>query len=76
MSMSKDLKDRFREMFELAPEARATLAGLLLESLEPQPDPGAEQSWLREAERRWAEIERGDIETIPWEVVRDRLFEG
>ena len=74
--MPEDLKDRFREVFDLSPEARATLAGLLLESLEPPPDPDVEQSWLQEAERRWAEIERGDVETIPWEEVRARLFQG
>ena len=74
--MPQDLKDRFREVFDLSPESRATLAGLLLESLEPPPDQDVEQSWLQEAERRWAEIERGDVETIPWEEVRARLFQG
>lgn len=74
--MPEDLKDRFREVFDLSPEARATLAGLLLESLEPPPDPDVEKSRLQEAERRWAEIERGDVETIPWEEVRARLFQG
>jgi len=47
--MPQDLKERFREVFDLSTEALATLAGLLLESLEPPPDPNVEQTWLREA---------------------------
>ena len=74
--MPNKLKDRFREVFDLSPEARATLAGLLIESLESAPEPDAEATWLQEAQRRWEEIERGETETIPWEDVRARLFGG
>lgn len=69
-----DLKDRFREVFELPEDARATLAGLLLESLEPSQDKDVEEAWLEVAERRWREIETGEVETIPWEEVREKLF--
>ena len=74
--MSRDLKEQFREVFDLPEEARATLAGLLLESLEPPPDPDVEQAWLAVAERRWREIEADEVETIPWEEVRAKLFRG
>ncbi|MFO1332909.1 MAG: addiction module protein [Rubrivivax sp.] len=30
-------------------------------------------SWLAEAERRLDAIERGEVQTIPWEVVRGEL---
>ena len=30
--------------------------------------------WLLESERRWNEIEAGDVQTIPWEVVREKLL--
>jgi len=33
-----------------------------------------EELWAVEAERRWLEIESGEVETIPWEEVRARLF--
>lgn len=72
----KDLREQFREVFEPREEPRATLAGLLLESLEPPPDPDVEEAWLLEAERRWKEIESGDVETVPWEEVREKLFRG
>jgi putative addiction module component (TIGR02574 family) len=72
--MSRDLRDQFRDVFDLPEADRATLAGLLIESLEPPPDPDVEELWATEAERRWLEIESGAAETIPWEEVRARLF--
>lgn len=72
--MHRDLKEVFREVFDLPDDDRAALAGLLLESLEPPPDPDAEDLWAAEAERRWNEIESGLAVTIPWEEVREKLF--
>jgi putative addiction module component (TIGR02574 family) len=73
--MARDLKDVFREAFELPESERATLAGLLIESLESPPeDSDVEELWAAEAERRWREIESGAVATIPWEEVRAKLF--
>lgn len=72
--MPRDLREMFREAFELSESDRATLAGLLIESLEPPPDPEVEELWAKEAERRWQEIESGAVQTIPWEEVRAKLF--
>ena len=72
--MARDLKQLFREAFELSESERATLAGLIIESLEPPPDPDVEEAWAEEAERRWNEIESGAVRTIPWEEVRAKLF--
>jgi putative addiction module component (TIGR02574 family) len=73
-SMSRDLQAMFRDALDLPEGDRATLAGLLIESLEPPPDPEVEELWSVEAERRWQEIESGAAQTIPWEEVRARLF--
>jgi len=72
--MARDLKDVFRQAFELPESDRAMLAGLLIESLEPPPDPDVEELLADEAERRWREIESGAVATIPWEEVRTKLF--
>jgi len=72
--MARDLREMFREAFALSESDRATLAGLLIESLEPPPDPEAEELWAAEEERRWREIESGAAETVPWEEVRSQLF--
>lgn len=72
--MARDLKTLFREAFELPEQERATLAGLLIESIEGAPDPDVEEAWAIEAERRWREIDSGQVETIPWEEVRAKLY--
>ena len=60
----------FKQAADLSEEDRATLAGLLIESLESEVDPDAEQAWAQEIERRIAELDSGAAETIPWETVR------
>lgn len=72
--MARDLRDVFREAFDLPENERATLAGLLIESLEPPPEADVEELWAEEAERRWREIEAGTAKTIPWDEVRAKLF--
>ena len=72
--MARDLRKMFREAFESCESDRATLAGLLIESLEPLPDPEVKELWAEETERRWHEIETGIVQTIPWEEVRAKLF--
>jgi Putative addiction module component len=42
-------------------------------------DPGdsadqVEQAWIEEAKSRLAEIERGNVKTVPWSEARDRIF--
>jgi putative addiction module component (TIGR02574 family) len=52
-----ELADRARA---LDPRDRATLVGLLLESLDEAPDPAAEAAWRAEIRRRIAAYERGE----------------
>ena len=73
--MPKDFKDIFRDAAELSERDRATLAGLLIESLESEPDPEVEAAWAAEIERRVAELDAGAVKTIPWEEVRQRLLD-
>lgn len=54
--MPKGLGQIFREASELSERDRATLAGLLIESLDPQDDSEVEAAWEREIERRVAEL--------------------
>jgi putative addiction module component (TIGR02574 family) len=71
--MSKDLIELFRDASELSEQDRATLAGLLIESLETEADSDVEEAWAAEIARRVAQLEAGDTKTIPWEEVRQRL---
>lgn len=52
----------------LSPEERAELAQAILSSLEPE-DPGVEQAWDEELERRVARIRSGDATGVPAEEV-------
>ncbi|MBN1152969.1 MAG: addiction module protein [Dehalococcoidia bacterium] len=73
--MPKTLNQIFREAADLPENDRATLAGLLIVSLESPPDPDIEAAWAAEIERRVAEVEAGTVKTIPWEEVRQRLLD-
>jgi putative addiction module component (TIGR02574 family) len=63
------------DALELSDEDRATLAGLLIKSLDPveASETEVEEAWLVEAERRWNEIERREVQTIPWDEVKAKL---
>jgi putative addiction module component (TIGR02574 family) len=72
--MSTHVTDLFAKASSLSEEERATLAGLLIESLESEVDPVVEEAWRKEIERRVAELDSGTAETVPWETVRAKLF--
>ena len=71
--MSRTFVEVWKEAVDLSEKDRADLAGLLIESLEGEPDPGVEAAWADEIGRRIAEIEAGTAKCIPWEEVRQRL---
>jgi putative addiction module component (TIGR02574 family) len=57
----------------LPPEARATLAEHLIESLETKDQQRIDALWAEEAGRRDREIENGVVAAIPGEEVMNRL---
>jgi putative addiction module component (TIGR02574 family) len=74
MSTTKhDVEELYERASTLAPEDRAELAGLLLESIEGEPDEGVEEAWAAEIERRMADYREGRVKTIPWSEVRAYL---
>lgn len=57
---------------KLSASERLDLAERLLASLgDDARCSGAESSWRAELERRCAEIDRGDVQLVPWETVLD-----
>jgi putative addiction module component (TIGR02574 family) len=71
--MSHSVRDLYEKAAELPPNERAELAGLLLDSLEDERSPIAEQAWAAEIERRMAEYRAGRIKTLSWQEVRAHL---
>jgi len=72
--MSRSVDELFLEATALSEGERAELAGLLLDSLEGEPDEGVEAAWAEEIEHRIRQIDSGEVATIPWEEVRAKLF--
>jgi putative addiction module component (TIGR02574 family) len=72
--MSTPVGDLFRQASELDEHDRATLAGLLLESLEYEVDEDVEAAWQAEIERRLAELDTNSVELVPWEEVKAKLM--
>ena len=72
--MSTHVTELFEKASTLSENERATLAGLLIESLESEFDPDVEEAWRVEIERRLAELDAGTVETVPWETVKARLL--
>jgi putative addiction module component (TIGR02574 family) len=66
----------YKQALDLDERDRATLAGLLIESLEEEPDNDLEAAWKAEVQRRIEEIDSGDVEMIPWEDVKARLWQS
>jgi len=77
--MSDELKQisRILELaLKLPPEARAALAGSLLERLDTTVDEDAGAAWEAEITRRIRELDSGAVRAIPRSEVRRRLSTG
>lgn len=73
--MASSASELFKQAMELEDEERASLVGLLLESLDTEVEEGVEAAWLVEAERRMAALDSGDAKLVPWEDIRNRLLQ-
>ncbi|HSG38738.1 MAG TPA: addiction module protein [Thermoanaerobaculia bacterium] len=60
--MARTLEDLEAAALELPEEGRARLARVLLLSLGDTKDNETDQAWIEEAERRYQEIRRGEVE--------------
>jgi len=76
--MARPLKEIEQELLHLPQAERARLAHRLIVSLDEDlpPDEGIEAAWIDEIKRRDAEIERGDVQTIPAEEAMRRVSEA
>lgn len=78
--MARNFVEIQRELSELSPEQRAKLALALVESLEPEDEGDIAEAWRVEAERRYEQFKRGEVQAIPGDEVfariRSRLRSG
>lgn len=74
--MSPLAKELLEQALTLDEAERATLAGALIESLHGPADPGVEEAWNQEIQRRVEELDAGVVQTTRWSEVKSRLFRG
>lgn len=72
--MASSLHKVLENAMSLDAKDRATLAGLLMESLEGEAEAGVEEAWLVEVERRVEALDSGAVHTLPWDEVKRRLL--
>jgi len=68
-----DQDDILRRAMELPVEARAALAGTLLQSLDRVVDPDAEAAWSAEITRRLAQLDDGSVRPLTMDEARKRI---
>jgi len=71
--MKENISDILKEALKLPPEARAALAGTLLDSLDETVDQGAESAWEAEVLLRLKEIDGGRLKLMPWSEARNKI---
>ena len=72
--MNAKARALLEDALRLSEPERAEIAGALLESIEPETDADVEQAWREEVRVRVATLDSGEVETVPWDQVRDHLF--
>jgi putative addiction module component (TIGR02574 family) len=71
--MKQNIAEILKEALKLPPEARAALAGTLLDSLDETVDRDAESAWEAEVIMRLKEIDKGKVKLVPWAEARARI---
>jgi putative addiction module component (TIGR02574 family) len=73
VNMKLDAAGILREALKLPPEARAAVAGSLLDSLEETVDEDVEAAWQAEILVRLQEIDKGAVKLVPWAEARRHI---
>jgi len=64
------------EALRLPAEARAAIADSLLDSLDTEVDPDAEDAWRQEIRRRIKDLDSGLTKPVPWSDARKSILGG
>ena len=71
--MTREVSELLEKALSLPAEARAALAGSLLESLDTTVDATAEEEWTQEIANRIKELDCGSVKPIPWAEARRQI---
>lgn len=67
--MSSQFDELTKRIRALPDRERVELVRVLIDDLDPGKDPDVEKLWLEEAERRYAQYLRGEVDAIPGDEV-------
>jgi len=71
--MKQDVAEILKKALGLPPEARAAIAGSLLDSLDRTLDDDAESAWEDEVVLRIKELDEGKVKLVPWAEARRQI---
>ena len=71
--MTSEVSELLKKALALPAEARAALAGSLLESLDDTVDASAEEEWSQEIARRIQELDSGKVKPSAWAEARRQV---
>ncbi len=71
--MVRDAASVIEDALALPDDVRASLAGALLNSLDPDTEEAVDPAWLNEVQRRAAELNSGAVSAVPWAEVDAKL---
>ncbi|MBX7114666.1 MAG: addiction module protein [Myxococcaceae bacterium] len=72
--MSDELKRVVELALKLPGDARAALAGRLLDSLDQEVDENAEAAWSAEISKRLARLDSGVVKAVSWAEARRAIL--
>jgi len=73
--MKENVTEILEKALKLPPEARAAIAGSLLDSLDQTIDDDAESAWEEEIRLRLKDLDEGKVKLVPWAEARRRIAE-
>ena len=72
--MKSDVSKVLEAALKLPTEARAAIAGTLIESLDDTVDENVEAAWADEIAQRVQDLDSGKAKTIPWSKARRMIL--
>lgn len=70
--MTQEAHELLQKALALPDKERAELAGNLISSLDATVDQDVDAAWQEEIVRRLHDVQSGKVDTVPWEVVRQK----
>jgi putative addiction module component (TIGR02574 family) len=70
--MTHETHELLQKALTLPDKERAELAGNLISSLDPTVDQDQDAAWQEEVVRRLHDVQSGQVDTVPWEEVRQK----